>query len=104
MKQSEAAEFLPLLKAWSEGKTLQVKQVGGQWVDLDVDFNASLTSSPETYRIKPELIIRYGLVSKAGVSTYSSEPEALEVMRMHRLKIVKMVRLIEDLDYVPPTS
>jgi hypothetical protein len=51
MKQSEAAQFLPLLKAWSEGKTLQYK-CGCEWYEPHdmLDFNLPISQ----YRIKPE--------------------------------------------------
>lgn len=50
MRQSEAKEFLPLIQAFAEGKTIQVKSVGG-WVDSkELVFNWPVGH----YRIKPE--------------------------------------------------
>lgn len=103
MKQSEAAAFLPLIKAWSEGKTLQVKQIGGTWGDID--FNASLTSSPDTYRIKPEPIVRYATMydnMRNMGGCYTTEDAAL--MWADSTSGGKVIRLIQDLDYVPPAS
>lgn len=53
MKQSEAKHFLPIIKAWSEGKTLQLWDSADKvWMDCIIDPN--FTSKPELYRIKPE--------------------------------------------------
>jgi len=51
MKQSEAAAFWPLIKAWSEGKTLQLRRERN-WEDviMSIDF----CCQPDQYRIKPE--------------------------------------------------
>ena len=51
MKQSEAAQFWPLIKAWSEGKTLQIKSHNGIWTDMD---EAKFDGVASDYRIKPE--------------------------------------------------
>ena len=53
MKQSEAKHFLPIIKAWSEGKTLQLwDSTDKVWRDCTID--PIFTSKPELYRIKPE--------------------------------------------------
>lgn len=54
MKQSEAAAFLPLIKAWSEGKTLQVRTSSNpvRWQDVDRHFDFHF-QKPENYRVKP---------------------------------------------------
>ena len=50
MTREEAKEMLPIIQAWAEGKTIQVKEKG-RWVELCIDdFNRS----PDMYRIKPE--------------------------------------------------
>lgn len=51
MNRKEAAELLPIIKAFSEGKTLQIRQNGREWVDIET---ASFTGFPSEYRIKPE--------------------------------------------------
>jgi hypothetical protein len=53
MKQSEAAQFLPLIKAWSEGKTLQLKGTEGGWIDIN-NSEVNFTYPPSEWRIKPE--------------------------------------------------
>jgi hypothetical protein len=59
MKQSEAAAFWPLIKAWGEGKTLQriqTKIAYGQTISVDwCDVKEiDSTLNPSQYRIKPE--------------------------------------------------
>lgn len=55
MNRKEAAELLPIIKAFSEGKTLQIRQNGSEWMDIET---ASFTGFPSDYRIKPETTYR----------------------------------------------
>lgn len=51
MDRNQAKELLPIIKAFSEGKVIQVKQTTGNWMSYcDIAFN----SDPKCYRIKPE--------------------------------------------------
>ena len=50
MTREEAKEMLPIIQAWADGKTIQVKEKG-RWVELCID---DFTRSPDRYRIKPE--------------------------------------------------
>lgn len=54
MNRKEAAELLPIIKAFSEGKTIQVKQTTGEWVSFSHISHISFDSEPKDYRIKPE--------------------------------------------------
>ena len=51
MNRNQAKELLPIIKAFSEGKTIQVKQTNGEWVSF---YHMSFDSEPKCYRIKPE--------------------------------------------------
>lgn len=51
MDRKTAAELLPIIKAFSEGKTLQIRQNGSEWIDTET---ASFIGFPSEYRIKPE--------------------------------------------------
>lgn len=55
MNRKEAAKLLPIIKAFSEGKTLQIRQNGSEWIDIET---ASFTGFPSEYRIKPETTYR----------------------------------------------
>ena len=50
MTREEIKELLPIMQAWAEGKTIQVKEKG-RWVELCID---DFTRSPDRYRIKPQ--------------------------------------------------
>lgn len=51
MIREQAAEFLPIIKAFAEGKTIQVLTYDNKWEDIDEPlFNVP----PSNYRIKSE--------------------------------------------------
>lgn len=50
MTREEAKELLPIIQAYSEGKTIQFFD-GGKWLDV---YETDFYKSPERYRIKPE--------------------------------------------------
>lgn len=50
MNRIEAAEFLPIIKAFSEGRVIQIKTVDKGWQDI---YFPSFDSNPKEYRIKP---------------------------------------------------
>lgn len=55
MNRQEAKELLPVIQAFAEGKTIQVKSSDGLWYgregeNCEFNFNAD----PQMYRIKPE--------------------------------------------------
>lgn len=52
MNRQEAKKLLPIIQAYAEGKTIQVKAIDGIWYD-DEDM-VKFDSSPQNYRIKPE--------------------------------------------------
>jgi len=106
MKQSEAAAFWPLIKAWSEGKTLQISRGGTNGVWDDLDFAPNFNSPPEAYRIKPEPIVRYATMydnMRSVGGSYATEAQAVQWVKAVGAD-GKVVRLVQDLDYVPPTS
>lgn len=55
MNRKEAAELLPIIKAFSEGKVIQTSVKGKPWEDLGEDI--SLYTN-DKYRIKPESTYR----------------------------------------------
>ncbi len=50
MNKDNAKDYLPLVQALAEGKTIQLKAFG-QWIDLE---NPDFVYSLKHYRIKPE--------------------------------------------------
>jgi hypothetical protein len=64
MTRDDAKVLWPIIKAWSEGKTLQfLAHSGGRWCVVD-EYDAGF--SPDRYRIKPEPIECYGVVDADG--------------------------------------
>lgn len=51
MNRNQAKELLPIIKAFSEGKVIQIKQTSGEWIRFS---NISFDGNPKFYRIKPE--------------------------------------------------
>ena len=72
MTREEAKELLPIIQAWSEGKTLQHYSEEYGWIDWlnFVNFN----EPPSTYRIKPEPKYR----------PFKSQEECLQEMLKHQ--------------------
>lgn len=64
MRQSDALAFLPLIKAWGEGKTIQLIS-GGCWTDLKKDL-LNFHYSVNQYRIKPETIKYRKYLARCG--------------------------------------
>lgn len=67
MNKNNAKDYLPLVQALAEGKTIQVEE-SGRWIDM---FDVAWVELPERYRIKPEpreIIVWYndGFVASVG--------------------------------------
>lgn len=58
MNQQKAKDFLPLIKAWSEGKTLQFRESEHyNWNNIH-SMEEKVLSKPDNYRIKPTPTLR----------------------------------------------
>lgn len=55
MNKSDAKDYMPLIQALHEGKTIQTNEGYGIWYDLE---NVSFSYPPSSYRIKPEPKLR----------------------------------------------
>ena len=51
MDRNQAKRLLPIIKAFAEGKAIQLKTIDKGWQDI---HSASFDSNPKNYRIKPE--------------------------------------------------
>lgn len=81
MNKHNAKDFLPLVQAMAEGKTIQYLAFGDTWKDTDV---MASTTPPSCYRIKPEPIERWGVISldSSYVASYVSEERAAKHVRL----------------------
>jgi hypothetical protein len=57
MTPSKAKQLLPIITAFAEGKTIQLKQLDGSWSDETTGLNFSAAVSD--YRIKPEPRVKW---------------------------------------------
>lgn len=55
MLRQQAKELLPIIQAYAEGKTIQVKASDNLWYEYNGNNNKlKFDSDPQNYRIKPE--------------------------------------------------
>ena len=52
MTREEAKEWLPIIQAWAEDKSIQCQANSGSWSNITKDLYTG--NSPSKYRIKPE--------------------------------------------------
>ena len=53
MTRKEVKELLPIMQAFAEGKTIQIKKEG-DWLEVGENTEVYFSESPSDYRIKPE--------------------------------------------------
>lgn len=53
MNRQQAKELLPIIQAFAEGKTVQIIDKNGEWINCSC-INFEFNSSPNSFRIKPE--------------------------------------------------
>lgn len=53
MTREEAKELLPIIQAFADGKTIQIKKEG-DWLEVGENTEVYFSESPSDYRIKPE--------------------------------------------------
>lgn len=71
MDRNQAKDLLPIIKAFAEGKAIQLKTVDKGWQDI---HSASFDSNPKNYRIKPESKYR----------TFKNGEECWQEMQKHQ--------------------
>lgn len=99
MKQSEAKDFLPIIEAWAEGKTLQFKAYSSdRWVDVSGDDCVAFATDPSRFRIKPEPRKFYAIEYKCGSVAYMcSTKEARDVFNSTgRGKPITLMEVLDD--------
>lgn len=92
MDRNQAKELLPIIQAFSEGKTLQIRQNGSEWMDIET---ASFTGFPSEYRIKPETTYR----------PFANAEECWQEMLKHKpFGWVKWGNVLRNVHSVSPSS
>ena len=95
MNKNNAKDYLPLVQALSEGKTIQYHNITfGKWEDFegtDISFSADASK----YRIKPEPRVIWVLQTCGGsLDFFRGAPEPDERMRAHGW--IKFVEVIDS--------
>jgi hypothetical protein len=91
MNKNNAAQYLPLLQALIEGKTLQLF-LDPEWVDRhEVDFSAL----PERYRIKPEPGDFYISFYKDG-RVYDCQPVGQPIEKLALGTVIRVREILDD--------
>ena len=64
MTREDAKKLLPIIQAWADGKTIQLKDVDLDWKDI-TKCNVYFVKHPSEYRIKAETNQNIGLSKTA---------------------------------------
>lgn len=77
MNKDTAKDFLPLVQAMADGKTIQLKHARSGWTDVKV---MATYIEPDNYRIKPEPREVYVIFNTDGVviNTWRKEENAVD--------------------------
>lgn len=90
MNKDNAREYLPLVQALAEGKTIQISLDGSRWQDtLDASFNHDASM----YRIKPEPVKGWYRVAMLG-SGESARIELAESSGQSEAQLVSRIDFI----------
>lgn len=93
MNANNAAQYLPLVQALADGKTIQL-QTGDDWFDIE---ETKFNFAPSEYRIKPEpreIWVNRAPSGIVAVLTWESEEEA----RKHAIEGTTPIRFREVLE------
>lgn len=96
MTREEIKELLPIMQAWAEGKTIQVKEKG-RWVELCID---DFTRSPDRYRIKPQQKYRPFKTQEECWEEMHKHPDFGWVKSIRKQEKVHIGRVFEVKDYL----
>ena len=91
MDKNNAKDFLPLVQALAEGKTIQYRKLSGEWIDAPTP---PFHSHPDLYRIKPEPAVLWLVYDSRDRfrGTFESEAEATKYSGyVTGLRVVKLV-------------
>jgi len=76
MNRVHWAKMLPIIKAFSEGTDIEIKNMAGIW---SVNNDPSFLQNPEDYRIKREPEVRWGVYK--GTTYFTSMDSKMEAER-----------------------
>ena len=94
MAREEAKEYLPIIKAFAEGKTIQYHS-GIGWVNIKSVI--SFTESPTQYRIKPEPKYRPFKTQEECWDEMHKHPNFGWIMAKDKKELVQIGRVITSM-------
>lgn len=74
MDRQQAKELLPIIQAFAEGKTIQLKSSDGLWYNREGECEINFNGDPQKYRIKQEPKYR----------PFKDNKECMEEMQKHQ--------------------
>jgi hypothetical protein len=83
MNKDNAAQFLPLVQALADGKTIQYRDHQGLWKD---GYQTSFVYDPEDYRIKPTPREWTAICSKDGQLYHYTNGQTLTDCQLVRVR------------------
>lgn len=98
MTRENAKDYLPLVKAMAEGKSIQMKKLKADgWIDFHADENISFDLPADQYRIKPEpRVIWVNEYTDGCLYLHSSEGEAkIHTRNTDYKRTLKFVEVVE---------
>ena len=95
MNKEEAKDFLPLVQALAEGKTIQYCDHDGDWLDIPIP---AFSKKPERYRIKPEPHVLWAVRDDHGRfgGIFLEESKAAE--QAECVENARIVKYVEELE------
>jgi hypothetical protein len=85
MNKDNAAQYLPIVQAVADGKTIQFKGNLGKWEDMD---DPAFFQGPESYRIKPEPREWNAICSESGELYHYTNGQTLASCKLVRVREV----------------
>jgi hypothetical protein len=102
MNRERAKELLPIIQAFAEGKIVQARQIGGEWLNIYDPYFGYPANDKIEYRIKPEpLECWVNVYEDGGIGVYETEEEAnvhASIGGSHRpdVKVVHMREVTDE--------
>ena len=94
MTREEAKEYLPIMKAFAEGKIIELYDMLLGWTELK---NPTFDSSPANYRIKPEPKYRPFRTQEECWEEMHKHPDFGWIKDIVRDEIVQIMRISDEI-------
>lgn len=98
MTSEDANEYLPLVRALSEGRLLQIR-MGDKWVDIAPGEEVNFHFAASEYRAKPRewfAVVRKNRIANASIKIagYDSYAQAAQSINDHEDEVIRVQEVI----------